>query len=128
RARIRVGGTLWDPRFRVSVQAGLAPADQSGGDPGTTSMITDANVSWQQTDELRFTAGLGKLPGNRQQTISSGALQFAERGVVNNTFTTDRDYMVMASYQRDGSTPWSWHGAVSAGEGRASAGPDIGLA
>ena len=128
RARIRLGGSLWDPRLGVSLQLGLAPRDHSGGNPGTTAVLRDANISWQQTPQLRFQMGLGKLPGNRQRTISSGDQQFAERGLVNNTFTTDRDVHVMAVWKQGGRAPWSWAGAVSTGEGRASAGPDMGLA
>src|SRR5690606_3655435 len=105
RARLRLNGSLWDPRFGVSLQIGLAGSDHSGGNPGQPALIRDANVYWQHTPRLRFTAGLGKLPGNRQRTISSGDQQFAERSVVNNTFTTDRDFMVMAAYAADGGVP-----------------------
>lgn len=91
-------------------------------------MIRDANVYWQHSPRLRITAGLGKLPGNKQRTISSGDQQFAERSVVNNTFTTDRDFMLMAAYAGAGSVPWTLSTAISTGEGRASAGADVGLA
>ncbi len=128
RARLRLRGSLWDPRLEVSIQAGLSSRDMSGGNPGSAAILADAYVAWQQTPELRFQAGLGMLPGNRQRTISSGSLQFAERGLVSNTFALDRDIHVMATWKRDGRIPWSWSAAVSTGEGRASAGPDLGLA
>lgn len=128
RARLRLNGTLWDPRFGVSLQIGLAGSDHTGGNPGEPAVIRDAHVFWQQTPRLRFTAGLGKLPGNKQRTISSADLQFAERSVVNNTFTTDRDFMVMAAYAYNGAVPWTVSSAISTGEGRASAGNDMGLA
>lgn len=128
RARLRLRGSLWDPRLEVSIQAGLSSRDMSGGNPGSAAILADAYVAWQQAPELRFQAGLGTLPGNRQRTISSGSLQFAERGLVSNTFALDRDIHVMATWKRDGRIPWSWSAAVSTGEGRASAGPDLGLA
>lgn len=128
RARVRIDGSLLDPRLGVSMQAGLTRRDLAGGDPGIASVLLDAKVSWQQTERLSFTAGLGKLPANRQQNISSGRLQFAERSLVNSTFTIDRDMMVMAAYESDGRLPWSWSGAISSGEGRASSGADLGLA
>lgn len=128
RARVRFSGSVWDPRLEVSFQMGLAPRDHSGGDPGSTAVLRDANISWQHTPRLRFQMGLGKLPGNRQRTISSGDQQFAERSLVNNTFTTDRDIHVLAEWKEAGRIPWSWTGAVSSGEGRATSARDMGLA
>lgn len=124
RARLRLRSTLRDPRLDVFLQLGFAGSDRTAA----SGSVLDARVAWQQTEHLRFIAGLTSVPGNRQRLVSSSTLQFAERSVVTSTFSLDRDYLVMATWEREGRIPWSWSGSVSAGEGRGEPGPDLGLA
>jgi hypothetical protein len=73
--------------------------------------------------------GQGKLPGNRQRVISSGEQQFADRSIVNNALTLDRDVGLFANYFFD-SDRFAFRAktAVTAGEGRNALPSDKGLA
>jgi hypothetical protein len=69
--------------------------------------------------------GQTKLPGNRQRVVSSGDLQFADRSIVNSTFTLDRDFGFFGLYSR---RLLIVRGALTSGEGRNSALSTKGLA
>ena len=50
----------------------------------------DAVVKYKATKNLEFWFGQTKLPGNRERVISSQALQFVDRSLVNSRFNIDR--------------------------------------
>lgn len=129
RARLRLEGTLKDPRLRVNVQLSFARLDMDQENTGIANVLRDAYVTWQATPSLAIAAGQAKLPGNRQRQVSSSELQLPDRSLVNARFTVDRDVGVFASWMHDfGHRRLVVRGAVSNGEGRNPQPADAGLA
>lgn len=129
RMRLRLEGTLRDPRLRVNVQLAFARADLDLENSGTVNVIRDAYVTWQFTPHFAGSIGQAKLPGNRQRLVSSSEIQSPDRSPVNALFTVDRDVGVFGSYSRElGRARLVVRGAVSTGEGRNPSVGDGGLA
>jgi hypothetical protein len=129
RARLRLEGTLRDPRLRVNLQLSFARADLDQENTGIANVLRDAYVTWQFTEHFAASVGQAKLPGNRQRQVSSSELQSPDRSPVNAAFTVDRDVGVFAAYARDlGGPRIVARAAVTAGEGRNPAAGDGGLA
>ncbi len=129
RARLRLEGTLRDPRLRVNVQLSFARLDMDQEATGFANVLRDAYITWQATPTFAIAAGQAKLPGNRQRQVSSSELQLPDRSLVNARFTVDRDVGVFASWLHDFGTPrLVLRAAVSAGEGRNPMPGDAGLA
>ncbi len=119
RARLRLGGTVFDPRLGVNVQFSFSRSDLDVAPDGTHNIIRDAAVTWRASSNLQLVAGQTKLPGNRQRTVSSGDLELPERSIVNNRFTFDRDIGVQFRWADTiGGQPVHVRGALSNGEGR----------
>lgn len=129
RARLRFGGPVWDPRLSFVLQLAFARADLDYADTQFPNILRDATISWRFTPNFSMTAGQGKLPGNREQLISSADLEFPERSIVTSRFTLDRDVGVQAALADTvGGMPLLLRAAVSGGEGRNPTGNDDGLA
>ncbi len=129
RMRLRLEGTLRDPRLRVNVQLAFARADLDQENSGITNVLRDAYLTWQFTPRFAASAGQAKLPGNRQRLVSSSEIQSADRSLVNSLFTVDRDVGVFGSYAAPiGRARLVVRGAVSSGEGRNAPTGDGGLA
>ena len=93
------------------------------------NIVRDAVFIYKPTQKLSIIFGQTKLPGNRQRVVSSGELQFADRSIVNSTFTPDRDFGLQFAYLNNISKiHYALKGAVSSGEGRNSTVSDGGLA
>lgn len=119
RARIRLGGYLFDPRLFYVFHISFARGDLELSDQGFPNIIRDAVAGWQFNPDLQVSFGLAKLPGNRQRVLSSADMQYIERSVVNSNFTLDRDFGVFANYRVWlGDIPIWLKGAVSSGDGR----------
>jgi len=129
RMRLRLEGTLRDPRLRVNVQLSFSRGDMDQESTSFANVLRDANVTWQFTPHLAGAFGQAKLPGNRQRLVSSSELQSPDRSPVNALFTADRDVGAFLSYSRDiGKVRYVIRGAVSSGEGRNPQAGDGGLA
>lgn len=119
RARIRLGGYLFDPRMFYVFHISFARGDLELADQGFPNIIRDAVAGWQFNPDLQVSFGLAKLPGNRQRVISSADMQYIERSIVNSNFTLDRDAGVFANYRVWlGDIPIWLKGAVTSGDGR----------
>ncbi len=127
-ARFLMESVVLDPRLAVNVQLSFSRGDLDLENSGTPNILRDATVRWAATEQLTLMAGQTKLPGNRQRLVSSGALQFADRSILNGAFNVDRDVGVWVDHVSRGARPVRLRAAVSGGEGRNAARGDGGLA
>ncbi|WP_437918938.1 porin [Sphingobacterium sp. LRF_L2] len=129
RLRLRVDGYIYTPKVSYSIQLAFTRSDQDFDDTGVANIVRDAVVFYNFTPDFYISFGQNKLPGNRQRVNSSGQLQFADRSLVNNHFTLDRDFGVSFNLSKKiGDMPFNAKAAISTGEGRVAAGTDDGLA
>lgn len=129
RLRLRADGYVLSPKLGYSIQLAFTRSDQDFDNTGIANIVRDAVVFYHFTDNFYIAFGQNKLPGNRQRVNSSGQLQFAERSIVNGTFTVDRDFGLKAYYDNKiGSVPYRLKAAISTGEGRSVNDSDNGLA
>lgn len=130
RLRMRLRGFVINPKFGYHVQLSFSRGDMdwestNSSDINTSvNVVRDAVVSYDATKSLKFIFGQTKLPGNRQRVVSSGNLQFADRSIVNSTFTIDRDFGFFANYDKNF---FAIKTALTSGEGRNSTKSNKGL-
>lgn len=94
RARLKFEGFVYSPKLEYKFQLGLSNRDISGVSPFTGNaphLILDAFVKWNFYDNFELWVGQTKLPGNREQLISSGSLETVDRSLVNSYFNIGRD-------------------------------------
>jgi len=129
RLRMRMDGYIYTPRISYSVQLAFTRGDQDFDDTGVPNIVRDAVIFYNFSDDFYISFGQNKLPGNRQRVNSSGALQFAERSLVNSYFTIDRDFGLSFNLSKKlGHMPINAKAAISTGEGRPVNTTDDGLA
>lgn len=129
RLRMRMDGYIYTPKISYSVQLAFTRGDQDFDDTGVANIVRDAVVFYNFSDDFYISFGQNKLPGNRQRVNSSGQLQFADRSLVNNNFTVDRDFGITLNLSKKiGSMPINAKAAISTGEGRPALSTDDGLA
>lgn len=136
RARLSFTGFVFDPSFSYYLQLSFSRGDQdwNGSDLSeqntSPNIVRDAMLFYRPNPQWQFAFGQGKLPGNRQRVVSSGALQFFDRSPLNAAFTLDRDFGFFATYKnrflRDG--VFLLKTAITSGEGRNSISSNSGLA
>jgi phosphate-selective porin OprO/OprP len=108
--------------------------DWSDADASTQNtspnVVRDAMIFYKPIKNLQFALGQGKLPGNRQRVISSGAQQFYDRSIVNVNFTPDRDFGFFINYTAHLGKTFTvlTKLAATSGEGRNSVSSNAGLA
>ncbi len=130
RLRMKLKGWVYNPKFRYYIQLSFSRGDMdwdyTQGSLYNTSpnLVRDAVFTYEPIKGLEFSLGQTKLPGNRQRVTSSGDLQFADRSIVNGTFTIDRDMGFFAKYDLK---YIRLNAAVTSGEGRNSSQSDKGL-
>lgn len=119
RVRLRLDGSIFDPRLTLKLQLSFSRRDQDFDDTQAANVVRDAVAYWRFNPSFQVGFGQTKLPGNRQRVVSSSELQFAERSIVNNRFTMDRDQGVFARFDRQvGGVRFNVQYALSLGEGR----------
>lgn len=129
RTRLRFDGHILDPRLTYNLQLSFTRADQDWDVSKVPNVLRDAMIWYQLKKGLSIGIGQGKLPGNRQRVISSGEQQFADRSVVNNELTLDRDVGLFVYYVADYERfAYRIKTAVTNGEGRNALPSDEGLA
>lgn len=129
RMRIRLEGTLKDPRLKVNVQLAFSRGDLDLENSGTVNVLRDAYLTWQFNPHLAGSFGQAKLPGNRQRLVSSSEIQSPDRSPVNALFTVDRDVGGFMAYSNTiGKARYVIRGAVTSGEGRNPTAGSSGLA
>jgi phosphate-selective porin OprO and OprP len=70
------------------VQLGFAPEDM---EPDLLIPLRDAVVTWTPLRDVNLRVGQMKVPFNRERVISSSALQFPDRTILNAELNLDRD-------------------------------------
>lgn len=121
RLRLRFDGYVGDPKFMYSIQLSFAPEDVGEVEDGENlNIIRDAVLVYKPNRHWDFTFGQTKLPGNRQRTNSSGALQLTDRSINNAKFNIDRDFGLQIHNTNEYQDKFSYNlrGAISMGEGR----------
>ena len=121
RLRLRFDGYVGNPKFLYAIQLSFAPGDVGELREGENiNIIRDAVVFYRPNKHWNFSFGQTKLPGNRQRTNSSGALQLTDRSINNAKFTIDRDFGIQVHNLNEFKDQFSYNfkGAVSTGEGR----------
>lgn len=122
RLRLRFDGYVGDPRFLYAIQLSFSPGDTGGSieEGDNLQIIRDAVVFYQPNKNWTFGFGQTKLPGNRQRTNSSGALQFTDRTINNASFNIDRDFGFQTQNLNEFKDKFSYNfkGAITTGEGR----------
>ena len=125
RLRLRFDGYVGNPKFLYAIQLSFAPGDVGQiNDGDNINIIRDAVIFYRPTKHWNFSFGQTKLPGNRQRTNSSGALQLTDRTINNAKFTIDRDFGFQAHHLNEYKDRFSYNlkGALSTGEGRNTTG------
>lgn len=130
RLRMALRGFVFSSKFTYYIQLSFSRGDMDWESTNQSAVNTspnivrDAMVFYEPVKGLKFGFGQTKLPGNRQRVTSSGNLQFADRSIVNSTFTLDRDFGLFATYEKG---LFRLKGAVTSGEGRNSTKSNKGL-
>jgi len=129
RLRMRMKGFVISPKIGYYVQLSFSRGDMDWEDNKSTinsspNIVRDAMIYYKPSNNFELGFGQTKLPGNRQRVISSGNLQFADRSIVNATYTLDRDFGFFAKYEREF---FNLKGAITSGEGRNTTKSDKGL-
>lgn len=123
RARLKVSGFAYTPKLEYKIQLGLSNRDMSRGSAFTdnvSGIILDAFVSYEFADNWELWVGQTKLPGNREQLISSGSLETVDRSLVNSRFNLGREMGVQLHHSSTLGDKFVVREAlaVSQGEGR----------
>lgn len=130
RLRMAMRGFIYNPKWTYYIQLSFSRGDMDWEDPAASkyntspNIVRDAMVFYAPFKSLKLGFGQTKLPGNRQRVTSSGNLQFAERSIVNATYTIDRDFGFFATWDKN---YFRLKGAITSGEGRNSNKSDKGL-
>lgn len=128
RLRLRFDGFVLNPKLTYYLQLAFSLSDQDWDGSHKPNIVRDALIHYHVNHHLYFGFGQGKLPGNRQRVISSGSQQFADRSIVNNIFTLDRDFGAFLYYTMPvKKLIVNVKGAISSGEGRNISTTDKGL-
>ena len=80
RTRIKFGGWAYSTKVKYKIEHDLL-----------NGVTYDAVIKYNFFKGWEIWAGQTKLPGNRERVISSQALQFVDRSLLNTVFTLDRD-------------------------------------
>ncbi len=123
RARLKFDGYAYSPKLKYKVQLGLANRDMSGASEftrNTPRFILDAVVMWNFYENFELWVGQTKLPGNREQLISSGSLETVDRSLVNSNFNLGREMGLQLHHETNLGGDFLLKEAVSIsqGEGR----------
>lgn len=127
-----VVNTQWNYYLQLSFSRGDMDWNMNETSTQNTSpnVVRDAMIYYKPIKNLQFALGQGKLPGNRQRIISSGAQQFYDRSIVNSIYTTDRDFGFFVNYNLTLGNTFTiiTKLAATSGEGRNSIKSNCGLA
>jgi len=93
RVRLAFAGHFIVPELTFYLQLGFANRDTEAD---LRLPLRDAWVSYAPLRDFALRVGQGKVPFNRQRVISSSSLQFADRSIVQDELTLDRDVGIYA--------------------------------
>lgn len=119
RLRLRLDGFVGNPKFLYVIQLSFAPKDMGKQKENESpNIIRDAALTYRPNDHWSFIFGQTKLPGNRQRTNSSGALQLTDRSINNAKFNVDRDFGIQAYYLHERKEKFGFNIKTAASTGR----------
>ena len=129
RARLIFDGHVYSKKLTYLLQINFSKRDLDEDNTGVNHILRDAMIWYEAWKGMKIGLGQGKLPGNRQRIISSGALEFTDRSIANNAYNLDRDAGLFA-YQSliIGKIGVNFKTALTSGEGRNAGISDKGLA
>lgn len=108
RARLKFDGFAFSPKLAYKMEFDVI-----------SGRVLDAVVKWNFSGNFQLWFGQTKLPGNRERVISSQALQFVDRSMLNSKFNIDRDKGVQLRHHfKIGKMIIREMGSISVGEGR----------
>lgn len=122
RARLKFDGFAYSKNVQYKIELGLSNSDI--GNPVTqgssaSNILLDAMIDWNFYKNFSLVVGQTKLPGNRERVISSQALQFVDRSLLNSQYNIDRDLGIhLKHYFKIGSMIVREIACVTQGEGR----------
>lgn len=142
RCRLSFTGHVVNPKLTYYLQLSFARGDMdwsvkdaindinNASENLSPNVVRDAMIFYKPGHNTQLGFGQGKLPGNRQRVISSGAQQFYDRSLVNSNFTTDRDFgfFVVQTFGNKEKSHLLAKGAITTGEGRNANQSNYGLA
>jgi phosphate-selective porin OprO/OprP len=136
RCRLSFAGHMLNSKWNYYLQLSFSRGDMDWSDADASTqntspnVVRDAMIFYKPIKNLQFALGQGKLPGNRQRVISSGAQQFYDRSIVNVNFTPDRDFGFFINYTAHLGKTFTvlTKLAATSGEGRNSVSSNAGLA
>lgn len=136
RCRLSFAGHILNPKWNYYLQLSFSRGDMDWNDADASTqntspnVVRDAMIFYRPIKNLQFALGQGKLPGNRQRVVSSGAQQFYDRSIVNANFTPDRDFGFFVNYTANLGKTFIFLTklAATSGEGRNSVSSNTGLA
>lgn len=94
RARLKLDGFAYSPNLRYKLQLGFSNRDISGANEFSSNsdrILLDAVLKWKFYDNFDLWGGQTKLPGNREELVSSGNLQFVDRSLLNSYYGLGRE-------------------------------------
>lgn len=106
RARLVLLGQAREVPLAVYIQLGVGPSDLEDDLPVP---LRDGVLTWNPARDLNVRVGQMKVPFSRQRVVSSSALQFVDRSVVNAELNLDRDMGIQA-YAND---LFGWDGRLT---------------
>jgi phosphate-selective porin OprO/OprP len=129
RARLFFDGHMYSKKLTYLLQINFAKRDLDEDNTGVSHILRDAIIWYEAWKGMKLGLGQGKLPGNRQRIISSGAFEFTDRSIVNNAYNLDRDAGLFANQTlMIGKIGINFKTALTSGEGRNAGLSDKGLA
>lgn len=122
RSRIKMDGFAFSPKLQYKVELAISNRDMGKPIPevgNAPSIVLDAVLKWNIAKNTYLWFGQTKLPGNRERVISSQALQFVDRSLLNSEFNIDRDLGIQLHHSiKLGNMVINEIISVSSGEGR----------
>jgi hypothetical protein len=109
------------------MQLSFTRQDQDWDNTGVPNVLRDAVVGYSFNKQHQVFAGVTKLPGNRQRVVSSGALQFVDRSILNANLNIDRDQGIQGRHTFGDDRPFEVSWAFTNGEGRGTTNGDTGM-
>lgn len=99
RMRLKFGGHFFNPDYEYKLELGFSNRDIGNARDesqvnNAAKVVLDAVLKYHVDKHHTIWFGQTKLPGNRERVISSQALQFVDRSLVNSNFNIDRDFGV----------------------------------
>lgn len=129
RLRLRLDGFVMDEKLQYYIQLSFSRADQDVDQTAVPQIVRDAVLYYTFNEHFYLGMGQAKLPGNRQRVVSSGNLQFADRSLLNNELTIDRDFGFFGyGNWMVGKSRFNLKAAFTTGEGRGGLPGNNGLA